>query len=120
MNNQFTYSSSSDPDIEELTSVFEELSQTFEYGHKLNDLALHNRRGIPSQLQSMQEKADRHALRDLPALLPILRELASDAGLTPPCENRRQRSSQWRRGRRKAFSSCVISCQCRGAEFSGH
>jgi len=83
VNNQFTYSSSSDPDIEELTSVFEELSQTFEFGRRLNDLALHNRRGIQSQLQSMQEKADRHALRDLPALLPILRELASDAGLDP-------------------------------------
>ena len=83
VNNQFTYSASSDPDIEELTSVFEELSQTFEYGRRLNDLALHNRRAIPSQLQSMQEKADRHALRDLPALLPILRELASDAGLDP-------------------------------------
>jgi hypothetical protein len=83
VNNQFTYSSSPDPDIVELTSVFEELSQTFEFGRKLSDLALHNRRGIPSQLQSMQEKADRHALRDLPALLPILRELASDAGLDP-------------------------------------
>jgi hypothetical protein len=81
VNNQFTYTTSSDPDIEELTSVFEELSQTFEYGRKLSDLEFHDRRAIESQLQSMQQKAERHALRDLPALVPILRELASDTSL---------------------------------------
>ena len=81
VNNQFTYSASSDPDIEELTSVFEELSQTFELGRKLNDLQVHNKKGIEPQLEAMRSKAERHALRDLPALLPILRELASDTSL---------------------------------------
>lgn len=81
VSNQFTYSASSDPDIEELTSVFEELSQTFEYGRKLNDLEVHDKKGIQPQLEAMRTKAERHALRDLPALLPILRGLASDASL---------------------------------------
>ena len=81
VSNQFTYSASSDPDIEELTSVFEELSQTFEYGRKLNDLEVHNKKGIQPQLEAMRTRAERHALRDLPALVPILRGLASDASL---------------------------------------
>jgi hypothetical protein len=79
--NQFTFSSSKDADIQELTSVFEELSQTFEYGRKLRELELHDRKNIESQLEAMKLKADRHALRDLPALVPILRGLASDGSL---------------------------------------
>jgi hypothetical protein len=81
VNNQFTYSRSADPDVEELTSVFEELSQTFEYGRKLADLQLHNRRAVVPQLEVMTGKAERHALRDLPALVPILRNVESDTSM---------------------------------------
>lgn len=81
VNNQFTYSRLGDPDLEELTSVFEELSQTFEYGRKIADFQLHNRRAIAPELEAMAGKAERHALRDLPALLPILRNVASDTSI---------------------------------------
>lgn len=81
VNNQYTYSTTSDADLEELTSVFEELSQTFEYGRKLTESEFHNHRAIGPELEVMQSKADRHALRDLPALVPILRNLAADTGV---------------------------------------
>ncbi len=81
VNNQYTYSTSSDADLEELTSVFEELSQTFEFGRKLSENELHNHRVIGAQLDAMRSKADRHALRDLPALVPILRNLAADTSI---------------------------------------
>ncbi len=80
---QFTYTASADPDVLELTSVFEELSRTFEYGRILRDLQVHNRKAIPAQLLEMQGKADRHALRDLETLAPTLRGLASDTDLDP-------------------------------------
>jgi hypothetical protein len=79
--NQFTYSASSDPNIEEITSVFEELSQTFEDGRRLVYAQQHNKRAISSQLESMQKKAERHAVRELQALVPILRGVASDSEL---------------------------------------
>ena len=85
--NQFTYSSSADPDLEELTSVFEELSQTFEYGRKLADLQLHNRRAMVPELEAMTGKAERHALRDLSALLPILRNVAGDTSIDLEARN---------------------------------
>lgn len=91
VNNQYTYTTSSDADLEELTSVFEELSQTFEFGRKLSDDELHNRRAIGPRLDAMRTKADRHALRDLPALVPILRNLAADASVDVPA--RKQASS---------------------------
>ena len=81
VNNQYTYSTSSDADLEELTSVFEELSQTFEFGRKLTEFELHNHRAIGPQLDAMMTKAERHALRDLPALVPILRNLAADTSV---------------------------------------
>lgn len=81
VNNQYTYSTSSDADLEELTSVFEELSQTFEFGRRLTEYEFHNRRAIGPQLDAMKTKADRHALRDLPALVPILRNVAADTSL---------------------------------------
>jgi hypothetical protein len=85
--NQFTYSASADPDLSELTSVFEELSQTFEYGRKLSDLQLHNRRAIIPELEAMTGRAERHALRDLPALVPILRNVASDTRIDVAARN---------------------------------
>lgn len=81
VSSQYTYSASSDADIEELTSVFEELSQTFEFGRKLCEDELHNRRAIGPQLDAMKTKADRRALRDLPALVPILRTVAADTSV---------------------------------------
>lgn len=81
VNNQYTYSTSADADLEELTSVFQELSQTFEFGRKLSEYELHNRRAIGPQLDAMKTKADRRALRDLPALVPILRNVAGDASV---------------------------------------
>ena len=81
VNNQFTFSTSSDPDIEEISSVFEELSQTFEAGRRLAYDQQHDKRAITAQLETMQKKADRHAVRDLQALVPILRGVASDTDL---------------------------------------
>jgi len=81
VNNQYTYSTSSDADLEELTSVFEELSQTFEFVRKLSEFELRNRKAIGPQLDVMKTKADRRALRDLPALVPILRDLAADTSV---------------------------------------
>jgi hypothetical protein len=87
VNNQFTYSSSADPELAELTSVFEELSQTFEYGRKLSDLQLHNHKAIIPELDAMTGRAERHALRDLPALVPILRNVASDTSIEVAARN---------------------------------
>jgi hypothetical protein len=81
VNNQFTYTITSDPDIEEITSIFEELSATFEDGRKLLDMEAKDKQAIAAELQAMQKKADRHALRDIYGLVPILREIASDGSL---------------------------------------
>lgn len=81
LNTQLTYTSSSDSDIEELTSIFEEISETLEYGRRLAYLQQHDRKKIGVELRALQADADRHFLRELPTIAPVLKTLAADPGL---------------------------------------
>ena len=76
--NQLTYSSSPDSAIEELTSVFEEISETLEFGRRLGYLHEHDRSALDAELDRLQERADHRALRELPVIAPILRSIAGD------------------------------------------
>ena len=81
LSTQLTYSGSSDSNIEELTSIFEEVSETLEYGRRLAYLQQHDRKKIASELKTLQADADRHVLRELQTIAPVLRSLAADSGL---------------------------------------
>ncbi len=81
-NNQITYSESTDSDIQELTSVFEEISVTFEFARKLDYLHQHDRGGLEPELIRMEASAEHHLLRELQAVTPALRSIASDASLS--------------------------------------
>lgn len=78
---QLTYSHSSDSEIEELTSIFEEVSETVEYGRRLAYLEQHDKSKIPAQLKALKTDADRHFVRELQAIAAVLRSLAADASL---------------------------------------
>jgi hypothetical protein len=81
-NNQITYSESIDSDIQELTSVFEEISTTFEFARRLDYLHQHDWGGLEPELVRMQTSAEHHLLRELQAVTPALRSIASDASLS--------------------------------------
>jgi hypothetical protein len=78
---RLTYSGSSDSDVEELTSIFEEVSETLEYGRRLAYLQQHERKKIAAELKALQANADRHVLRELQIIAPVLRGLSADSGL---------------------------------------
>jgi len=80
-NTQIAYSSSPNSDIEELTSIFEEVSETLEYGRRLAYLQQHDRKKIAAELKALQADADRHVLRELQTITPVLRGLSADSGL---------------------------------------
>jgi len=77
-NNLLTYSESTNSEIEELTSIFEEISTTAEFGRTLTHLRQHDKDGIAGALATMQKEAERHHLRELQAIAPVLRSIASD------------------------------------------
>lgn len=81
LNNQFTYGSPKNPDLDELTSVFEELSETFESGRRLSYFQQHEPKAVDMELQQLSKLAERHRARELQALTQVLRSLASDQHL---------------------------------------
>jgi hypothetical protein len=76
-----TYSQSADSDIDEMTSIFEEMSATLEFGRTLTYLRQNDKRGLDAQLATIQREAERHHLRELQAVAPVLRSIASDSNI---------------------------------------
>jgi hypothetical protein len=75
---QMTYSSSSDSNVLELTTVFEEISVTLEFGRRLGYFHQHNVSNLDSELARLQTHTDGRSLRELPAIYSVLRSIASD------------------------------------------
>jgi hypothetical protein len=78
LNNQLTYAAPSGPDLEEITSVFEQLSETLECGRRLAYLQQQHPEAVGSELQGLQNLLDRRQVREFQALVPLLRVIASD------------------------------------------
>lgn len=82
LNNHITYSDSTDSQIQELTSVFEEISATFEFARRLGYLHQHDKERLEPELTRMQASAERHRLRELQAVTPALKSIALDNSLS--------------------------------------
>jgi hypothetical protein len=81
-NSHITYTDSTDSQIQELTSVFEEISATFEFARRLGYLHQHDKERLEPELTRMQASAERHMLRELQAVAPALKSIALDNSLT--------------------------------------
>jgi hypothetical protein len=79
--NQFTYGSASNPNLEEITSVFEEISETFESGRRLAYVEQHDRNAVAQELQHLENQTEHRRMREFQALVPILRRVAGDGQL---------------------------------------
>lgn len=87
LNNQFTFTAPPGPDFEEITSVFEQLSETLECGRRLAFLQEQNPKSVGAELESLQKLVDRHQIREFQALAGVLRGVASDQRLDAPTRN---------------------------------
>ena len=72
------YSSSSDSEIDELTSVFEEISVTLEFGRRLSYFHQHDSGRLQGELDRLQASTERRSARELQAIAAVLRSIASD------------------------------------------
>lgn len=76
-----TYSSSPNADIEELTSVFEEISETLEFGRRLAYYRDHDKKSLGQEIEKMEASAKSHQLRELQAVARVLNDIVSDQSL---------------------------------------
>jgi hypothetical protein len=88
---QATYTSSTDPRVNELTSIFERISATMEEGRRLSDSLSSNPAAVPDELSRMQDRQNRHELLELQALQPQLQSIAEDPAMA---ETARQRARE--------------------------
>ena len=90
-NHQTTYNWSEDRAIQELTDIFQGISNTQEAAHELDRLRRYDRLGLNQQLQHMEEMAKGGWLRELQVIAPLLEKLAGDPEIMHIARQRAQR-----------------------------
>jgi hypothetical protein len=75
---QASYNYSSVPAVRELTSLFQSVSATLEFGRRLQSYHRYQKLALDDELRSMEEMQKDHMLAELPAVAPILQSIAND------------------------------------------
>ena len=86
-----TYNYSTNPAIQQLTEIFEGISDTMQFGRNLEDAYQHQRLALDEQLKSMEEQAKDGRLQELQAIAPILKEISDDPSVMNIARARAQR-----------------------------
>ena len=79
--NETTYNWSENPLIDELTKLFQNISQTLEFGRHLEHMARYDKLGVDGELRRMEEVAAHNELLELQAVEPVLRRIAGDSAM---------------------------------------
>jgi hypothetical protein len=76
-----TYNYSPDPNVAELTRIFQAIAMTVDFGRKLAFDYRFNKLGIDARLHSLQDMQGSHFVEELQAIEPILQKIAADPGM---------------------------------------
>lgn len=78
---QTAYNHSENKAIQELTSLFQGISSTIEFGRKLEFKHKYDRLGLESELKAMEEAADANNLAEIQVVAPTLKSIADDTAV---------------------------------------
>src|ERR1035441_4681467 len=73
-----TYNYSSNPAVQDLTSLMQNLSATLEFGHRLHYDHRYQKLALDEELKRMEEMARSNQLAEVTAIQPILDEIIAD------------------------------------------
>ncbi len=88
---QATYNYSPLAAVQELTQLFQNLSATLEFGHRLQYFHHYQKLALDDELKRMEETAKQNGMVELAALVPILQQIANDNSVINPVRARAQR-----------------------------
>jgi hypothetical protein len=88
---QTAYNYSQNPAIQQLTTIFQGISNTLELGRRLAYLHRFDKLGLEAELQQAEETAQAGNLLELQVIAPILRAVADDYGVMHIARERAQR-----------------------------
>jgi hypothetical protein len=83
--NQITYYMSSNPLIQSLTTLFEEISATLEFGRRLSSMAPGNSAEMEPELKRMTQMIQEKRLIELQAVAPVLQQISVNPGVSQTC-----------------------------------
>jgi hypothetical protein len=86
-----TYNYSANAAVQELTSLFQNLSATLEFGHRLNYDRRYQKLALEEELVRMQEMARTNMLTEVAAIRPILEQIVADPSVINVARARAQR-----------------------------
>lgn len=75
---QATYNYSSSAPIEQLTAIFQALSETLEFGRRLSFFHKYQKTALDQDLKQMEELQRQNSLGDTQAIAPVLKAIADD------------------------------------------
>jgi hypothetical protein len=77
--------------IDQLTRIFEGISNTLEHGRKLEYLHRYDRLGLEAELKAMEDAAQSHFLEEIQAIRPALESIAGDSAVMNIARQRARR-----------------------------
>jgi len=86
-----TFNYSTMPVVQELTALFQNLSATLEFGHRLNYDRRYQKLALDEELKRMQAMADSKMLVEVAAIQPILEQIVADSSVVNVARARAQR-----------------------------
>ncbi|HEY1939593.1 MAG TPA: hypothetical protein VGJ33_16805 [Candidatus Angelobacter sp.] len=86
-----TYDYSENKAIEEITNLFQDISNTIEHGRKLQYLHRFDKLGLEDELKDMESAMEGHNLRELQVIASTLESIANDAAVLNIARQRAKR-----------------------------
>lgn len=81
--NEIQYDTASDPNVQNLTTLFERISSTLEFGRRLGTMEQSAPAEIEAELRRMENMIHAKQLVELQVLSPVLQQIASDSKVSP-------------------------------------
>ena len=79
-----TYNYSLLPAVQQITQLFQNLSTTLEFGRRLQYYHHYQKLALDEELKRMEQMANENELAELPAVVPILQQIANDSSVINP------------------------------------
>jgi hypothetical protein len=86
-----TYDYSENKAIQEITNIFQGISNTIEHGRKLQFLRRFDKLGLEEELKAMEDAAGSHSLAQLQLIAPMLESIAQDHSILNIARERAQK-----------------------------
>ena len=88
---QTVYNHSENNAIQELTSIFQGISSTIEFGRKLQFKHKYDKLGLEGELKAMEDAADNHNLAEIQVVSSTLKDIADDSSVMNIARQRARR-----------------------------